>query len=567
MSGIFKRKNLLKKRKLSNLRAHSHLFLIVFLLLVQFGFYIFLCLKIVPYTKFMLLGNEVLSVCFVLFIVNSKGKNEFKLAWLLPVLALPIFGISMYFLTKHNTGWTRIKRKLAKTKKITNEHTKRVLAKNFLIQEKYARSKTKIENKQKLSKTLELSVPIKNEMLKQVQHDSKYSKIFDLETYTLSTEFFPSYEKNRTKYYPSGEAAFSDMLSELEKAEKFIFLDYFIIDVSEMWNRIFEILKEKAKQGVKIRVLFDSIGSINIASKSFCRFLRDNGIEAREFMPMIPVFNVGLNDRDHHKIMDIDGRICFTGGANLTDEYINRVHTRFAYWKDSVISVEGSSVISFTKLFLQIWHTQEKKVLSQKVEADARKYLTLNTETFDDAGIVLPYGDDGYNGEELAENVYRYILGRAKKYVHIITPYLILDNKFLSDLIFAAKRGIDIEILFPAHYDHFLTYCVGLRFVKMLVKNGIKVYFYEPGFIHSKNFTSDGDIGTVGSINLDYRSLYHHFECGLLLYKSETLKNIEADFEKTKAQCTLVTPKIFKERVTPARMVLGWVCRIFAPLM
>lgn len=567
MSGIFKRKNLLKKRKLSNLRAHSHLFLIVFLLLVQFGFYIFLCLKIVPYTKFMLLGNEVLSVCFVLFIVNSKGKNEFKLAWLLPVLALPIFGISMYFLTKHNTGWTRIKRKLAKTKKITNEHTKRVLAKNFSIQEKYARSKTKIENKRELSKSLELSVPIKNEMLKQVQHDSKYSKIFDLETYTLSTEFFPAYEKNRTKYYPSGEAAFPEMLSELEKAENFIFLDYFIIDVSEMWDRIFEILKEKAKQGVKIRVLFDSIGSINIASKSFCRFLKDNGIEAREFMPMIPVFNVGLNDRDHHKIMDIDGRICFTGGANLTDEYINRVHTRFAYWKDSVISVEGSAVISFTKLFLQIWHTQEKKVLSQKVGTDARKYLTLNTQTFDDAGIVLPYGDDGYNGEELAENVYRYILCRAKKYVHIITPYLILDNNFLSEMIFAAKRGIDVEILFPGHYDHFLTYCVGLRFVKILVKAGVKVYFYEPGFVHSKNFTSDDEIGTVGSINLDYRSLYHHFECGILLYKSETLKDVEADFQRTKEKCTLVTPEIFKKRVNRIRMILGWIARIFAPLM
>lgn len=533
MSGIFKQKNLLKKRKLSNLRAHSHLFLIVFLLLVQFGFYIFLCLKIVPYTKLMLLGNEVLSVCFVLFIVNSKGKNEFKLAWLLPVLALPIFGISMYFLTKHNTGWTRIKRKLSKTKKITNEHTKLVL------REKLAKKKTALDAE----------------------------NISDLEVYTLSTEFFPSFTKNRTKYYPSAEAAFPQMLSELEKAEKFIFLDYFIIDVSEMWNRIFEILKKKAKQGVKIRVLFDSIGSINIASKSFCRFLKDNGIEAREFMPMIPVFNVGLNDRDHHKVMDIDGRICFTGGANLTDEYINLAHPRFNYWKDSVISVEGSSVISFTKLFLQIWHTQEKKVLSQKVGADARKYLTVNTETFDDAGIVIPYGDDGYNGEELAENVYRYILCRAKKYVHIITPYLILDNNFLSEIIFAAKRGIDVEILFPAHYDHFLTYCVGLRFVKILIKNGIKVYFYEPGFIHSKNFTSDDEIGTVGSINLDYRSLYHHFECGILLYKTETLKDVEADFQRTKEKCTLVTPEIFKERVTPARMILGWVCRIFAPLM
>lgn len=527
MSEIFKRKNILKKRKLSNLRAHSHLFLIVFLLLVQFAFYIFLCLKILPYTKYVLVGNEIVSVIFVCFLVNSKGKNEFKLAWMLPVVAFPIFGISMYVLTKHNTGWTRIKRKLNKTKIITNQRAKSILGTR-----------------------------------------RRYEKdLADLENYTISTEYFPAFKNNRTKYYSSAESAFPFMLAELKKAKNFIFLDYFIIDVSQMWNEIFRILKEKAHEGVKIRVLFDSIGSINIASKSFCRFLEENGIEAREFMPMVPVFNVGLNDRDHHKIMDIDGRICFTGGANLTDEYINRVHTRFDYWKDSVISVEGSAVISFTKIFLQIWHTQERKVLSSKVGADARKFLTLSKETFDEEGVVLPYGDDGYNQEELAENVYRYILCRAKKYVHIITPYLILDNSFLSELIFAAKRGIDIEILFPAHYDHFLTYCVGLRFVKMLIKNGIKVYFYEPGFVHSKNFTSDDEIGTVGSINLDYRSLYHHFECGILLYKTPSLKDVEADFQKTKKQCTKITPEIFKKRVNPVKMILGWMAKIFAPLM
>lgn len=526
-----KRKNFLKKRKLSNLRAHSHLFLILFLLLVQFAFYIFLCLKIVPYTRFMFLGNEILGVIFVCFLVNSSGKNEFKLAWMLPVIALPIFGISMYFLTKHNTGWTRIKRKLIKTKKITNEQTRRVLSESQISR-----------------------LPADND-------------IKDLESYALTTEFFPAFTKNRTKYYSSAEEAFPFMLTELKKAQKFIFLDYFIIDISQMWDQIYSILKTKAEEGVLVRVLFDSIGSINIASKSFCRFLADNGIEAREFMPMIPVFNTGLNDRDHHKIMDIDGRICFTGGANLTDEYINLRHTRFAYWKDSVISVEGSAVISFTKIFLQIWHTQEKKVLSQKVGLDAKKFLTLNNQTFEEEGVVLPYADDGYNGEELAENVYRYILCRAKKYIHITTPYLVLDNNFLSELIFAARRGIEIEILFPAHYDHFLTYCVGLRFVKILIKNKIKVYFYEPGFIHAKNFVSDDEIGTVGSINLDYRSLYHHFECGVLLYESPTLKMIEDDFQKTKAKCTLVTPEIFKKRVNPVEMILGWMARIFAPLM
>lgn len=495
----------------------------------------------------MLAGNEILSVIFVCFIVNSSGKNEFKIAWMLPVIAFPIFGISMYFLTKHNTGWTRIKKKLIKTRKITDEYERRILRKN--------------------QNALVPPIDFKNSFRETSDKDFDAKDFSELEFYTASTEFFPAFKKNRTKYYPSAEAAFPFMLDELKKAQKFIFLDYFIIDVSLMWDRIFEILKEKAKNGVKIRVLFDSIGSINIASKSFCRFLEENGIESREFMPMIPVFNTGLNNRDHHKIMDIDGRICFTGGANLTDEYINLVQPRFNYWKDSVISVEGSAVISFTKLFLQIWHTQEKNVLSRKVGADAKKYLFDCNEIYNCAGTVIPYGDNGYNGEEFAENIYRYILWRAKKYVHITTPYLVLDNKFLGDLIFTAKRGVEVEIIFPAHYDHFLTYCVGLRFVKILIENGIKVYFYEPGFIHAKNFVSDGEIGTVGSINLDYRSLYHHFECGILLYKTETLNDIEDDFEKTKSQCTLLTPKIFKKRVKTSKMIIGWFCKIFAPLM
>ena len=357
------------------------------------------------------------------------------------------------------------------------------------------------------------------------------------------------------------------MLAELEKAENFIFLDYFIIDVSEMWNKIFKILKEKAKNGVKVRILFDSIGSINIASKSFVRFLAENNIEAREFMPMIPVFNTGLNNRDHHKIMDIDGRICFTGGANITDEYINLIQPRFAYWKDSVISVEGSSVISFTKLFLQIWHTQEKKIDERKVENECQKYLDVKFENFEDKGLVLPYGDDGYNTEELAENIYRYILCRSKKYVRITTPYLVLDNNFLSELIFTARRGVEVEIIFPGNFDHFLTYCVGLRYVKILIENGIKVYFYDKGFIHSKNFVGDGEIGTVGSINLDYRSLYHHFECGILLYKTDSLKDVEEDFEKTKAECVEITPEIFKKRVSIFRTALGCACKIFGPLL
>lgn len=584
-----KRRNLLKKRKLSKLRAHSHLFLISAILLVQLVYYIYICFRVTPYTKYMFAASETLSIIFIIFLSNSSGKNEFKLAWMFPVLVSPIFGISIYFLTKHNTGWTRIKKKLQKTRKITNENAQMIFEKNLRnadicgdeISEENCESGTEIAGNNELGKRERDSAArkssgnctgnsietIQNNSLQSDSLSKDFEEIRDLENYTISTELFPSFAQNRTRYFPSAEEAFPFMLAELEKAEKFIFLDYFIIDVSEMWNKIFAILKEKAKNGVKVRILFDSIGSINIASKSFVRFLAENRIEAREFMPMIPVFNTGLNNRDHHKIMDIDGRICFTGGANITDEYINLIQPRFAYWKDSVISVEGSSVISFTKLFLQIWHTQEKRIDEKKVENECQKYLDVKSEKFGEAGLVIPYGDDGYNTEELAENIYRYILCRSKKYVRITTPYLVLDNNFLSELIFTARRGVEVEIIFPGNFDHFLTYCVGLRYVKILIENGIKVYFYDRGFIHSKNFVGDGEIGTVGSINLDYRSLYHHFECGILLYKTESLKAVEDDFEKTKAECVEITPEIFRKRVSIFRTALGCVCKIFGPLL
>lgn len=574
-----KRRNLLKKRKLSKLRAHSHLFLISAILLVQLVYYIYICFRVTPYTKYMFAASETLSIIFIIFLSNSSGKNEFKLAWMFPVLVSPIFGISIYFLTKHNTGWTRIKKKLQKTRKITNENAQMIFEKNLRSADlcgdenvgENCGSGTETAGNGENEKSIEKnsitcdSIEKKSLTSDSIAHDLE--EIKDLENYTISTELFPAFAQNRTRYFPSAEEAFPFMLAELEKAENFIFLDYFIIDVSEMWNKIFAILKEKAKNGVKVRILFDSIGSINIASKSFVRFLAENNIEAREFMPMIPVFNTGLNNRDHHKIMDIDGRICFTGGANITDEYINLIQPRFAYWKDSVISVEGSSVISFTKLFLQIWHTQEKKIDENKVESECQKYLDVKPERFNETGLVLPYGDDGYNAEELAENIYRYILCRSKKYVRITTPYLVLDNNFLSELIFTARRGVEVEIIFPGNFDHFLTYCVGLRYVKILIENGIKVYFYDKGFIHSKNFVGDGEIGTVGSINLDYRSLYHHFECGILLFKTDSLKAVEDDFEKTKAECVEITPEIFRKRVSIFRTALGCACKIFGPLL
>ncbi len=519
----------LQKHKLSTILLYSRIILIAVLLLIQFAYYIYFCSWISPTSKYFLEVSVALSCGFTIFLVNCSQKNDFKLAWMLPVLLFPIAAILLYFLTRYNRGRRRIKKKLSQTKAVTNGH----------------------------------SVQLNREFTENALQ--KYPELYDIASYMERSERFPVFTDNRTEYYPSGEAAFPHMLEELKKAERFIFLDYFIIDIGVMWNRILNILAEKTAQGVQVRVLFDSIGSVSIASRRFRKTLKDLGIEVREFMPMLPVFNMSLNNRDHHKIMDIDGRVVFTGGVNLSDEYINLDHKRFPYWKDSVIRIEGAAAMPFTKIFLQIWHTQERKV--NGLEEDCTRYLQTTDKRFPDAGAVIPYADDDYNGQDLAENVYLYILGKAKRYVHIISPYLILDETMISALIFTAERNVDVRIVLPADYDHYIVHCVGLRFAKILLEHGVHIHLYPKGFIHSKIFISDGEMGSVGSVNMDYRSFYYHFENGAFLYKTSSIKQMEADFESVLSQSAELTLETYKERIPLFRRSLGWLCKIAAPLL
>lgn len=524
-----KRKIRLQKRKISTVLLYSRIVLIAVMLIIQLVYYIHFCLWISPNAEYFLTISIASSVLFTVYLVNTKQKTDFKMAWMLPVLLFPIATIPLYFLTRYNRGRRRIQIKIAETKAVTNRHTA---------------------------------------YLEREMGDStirEYPEIRDLAAYLRSEEHFPGFTQNRTDYYPSGEAAFPAMIEELKKAERFIFLDYFIIDIGSMWNRILNILAEKAAKGVQVRVLFDSIGSVSIASRRFRKTLSDLGIEVREFMPMIPVFNMSLNNRDHHKIMDIDGRVVFTGGVNLTDEYINLEHRRFAYWKDCVLRIEGSSAISFTKMFLQIWHTQERNVTG--LEADCAEFLQVHYKKFPVQGAVFPYADDDYNSQELAQNVYAYILGKAERYVHIVSPYLILDETMTNALIFAAERGIDVRIVIPAAYDHYIVHCVGMRFAKTLLQHGVRIYLYQNGFIHSKIFVADDTMGTIGSVNLDYRSFYYHFECGAFLYQTRTLADIEADFEKIRSESAELTLETYRKRIPRFRRAVGWLCKIAAPML
>lgn len=514
----------------------SRLIFVVFLLLIQFAIYLFISLKLQRYEVYFLGTSVVISIVFLLYLVNTPGKNEFKLAWILPVLVVPIAAIIFYFMYKYNQGGIWLKRKLKKLREGSNEY---LASENDEI---------------KIADTC--------------------PEVKDIAYYLYKYGTAPCYKDNETKYFSCGEDFFEDLIDELSKAKRFIFFEFFIVEPCQIMDRLLEILSQKVKEGVEVRLLFDSIGSISFSSNLLRYYFTSYGISSKVWLKFIPVFNTGLNNRDHRKIISIDNKVAFTGGINITDEYANIVQKRFNYWKDAGLKIKGPAVRSFTLMFLEQWNVQNRKnVACENFERFVEKKAVLenstkakNKKTVSKNELVIPYGDDAYNGEEIAENVYKYILNKAQKKVRIMTPYVIIDNSLFDDIVFTVSRGVEVEIIVPAFYDHFISFCVGRTYIKNLIEKGVKVFAYEKGFVHSKVMTADEKFGTVGSVNLDYRSFYHHFECGAFLYNTDSVKAAEKDFDETKKYCTEITIENYKNTKWYIRAV-GWLFRIVGPLL
>ena len=504
----------------------SRILIVVLLLLVQIALFMLPLYFWLPYVRNFFQVSIVISLLFCFYLVNSPGRNEFKIAWLIPVLILPFFGIALFFLFKKNLPGTHFSKRLKKIKDYSRP---------FL---------SDIETEKK---ALEI-----------------YPKVKDISNYLKNSAGFSTFTNTDTKYFSCGEDFFPVMLEDLKKAEKFIFVEYFVIEESLMWSKILEILVEKAKTGVEVFVLYDSLGSVALATHRYENFLRSKGLNAKIFSPFIPVYDTALNNRDHRKLIDIDGQIAYTGGLNISDEYINLNHKRFSYWKDAAIRIEGPAVRTFTVTFLQLWYLQAKK--SELNFSDFDRFVNVPRNQKDVGGIVIPYGNDAYSESDIAEDVYNYILSKSHDYVHIITPYFIIDNTLMNSMIFAARRGVEVSIIVPEKYDHFLTFCVGRKFIKQLIVNGVRVFAYKRGFVHSKIFVSDDKRATVGSINLDYRSLFHHFECGVYLYQNETVSEIEMDFQETLKYCKELTLAEYK-KIPLAIRLTGWIFKVFGPLL
>lgn len=503
------------------------IFVLAIALLIQFAVIIGMLIYFNDYFEYFYVFNMVIGIALAILIVNEDSNPAYKLAWVVPILALPLFGIVMYlFLSRNSFG------------SIEQRH----------------RVEIKDTERKSIERGIELYSKDTMEYLKNTDPDAALQV-----QYLKKNAYAIPYRNTDVKYYPVGDDFLPDFLNDLRSAKKFIFLEYFIICEGEMWSSILEILTEKVKEGVDVRIIYDDVGSIMKLPGGYEKELRKLGIKCRVFSPAAPVLSPRLNNRDHRKIAVIDGNIAYTGGINLSDEYANIV-TRFGHWKDNAVRLYGNAAFSFTVMFISMWDFWNSE--DMKLE----KFLPDIKNEPSAEGVVQPYSDSPLDNEPVGENVYMNIINRAKKYVYIMTPYLIIGNEVLSCIKNAAKSGVDVRIMTPAIPDKKFVHATTRSYYETLIESGVRIYEYTPGFLHSKTFVSDDSIATVGSFNLDFRSLYLHFECGALIYRSPAVLDIRKDFDETFKVCheiTLDECKKVKFITKVSRIIL----RTLAPLL
>lgn len=513
---------LLKKGQKGLVHAiFSRFGLVLVLLLLQFGALFSLLRWFGQLLPHYLGGTALVTAAMVIYLLNIDMDNSVRITWLVVVALAPVLGVPLFWYTKSELGHNALKRRLLELEGLTSAQ-----------------------------------LPQDEQAVRQLEAEDPGAA--SLARYLRGRGGgFPVYRNTETTYFPSGEAKFEEMLRQLETAQHYIFLEYFIVDEGLMWGRVLEVLVRKAAQGVDVRVLYDGMLEISTLPWDYPRRLEKLGIRCKAFAPIQPFLSTHYNYRDHRKILVIDGKVAFTGGVNLADEYINRKE-RFGHWKDTAILLRGEAVQSFTLMFLQMWNLTEKEPRWDEA--------LLPSPPVEAEGYVMPYCDCPLDDYKVGESVYMDILNRAKDYVHIMTPYLILDNEMETALKFAAQRGVDVKLILPGIPDKKAAYALAKSHYQYLTAAGVKLYEYTPGFVHAKIFASDDVKAVVGTINLDYRSLYHHFECAAYLYGGPTVGDVERDFQRTLEQCRRVTPETIRHEKLGYKLG-GSLMKLVAPLL
>ena len=467
---------------------------------------------------------RVFSIVLVIHIINKKENPAFMISWLILILGWPVFGSLLYLFVEVQPANYWINKRLNKMHIDTQHYWKQ----DEQVTENLAKEST------------------------EMPHLSKY---------VYERGGFPTWQNTRAKYFPGGQEKFEELLIQLEKAERFIFMEYFIVDKGYMWDTVREVLIRKAAEGVEVRMMYDGTCSFSLLPYHYPKRLEEVGIKCHMFAPVVPALSTHQNNRDHRKIVVIDGKVAFTGGVNLADEYIGRKE-RFGTWKDAAIMIEGDAVRSFTLMFLEMWNVEkhwEKESFDTYLDVEQVKLPGTG-------GFVIPYGDSPLDHEQVGESVYIDILYTAKDYVHIMTPYLILDHDMITALTYAAKRGVEVIIIMPHIPDKWYAFMLAKTYYEELLNAGVQIYEFTEGFVHAKVFTSDDRKAVVGSINLDYRSLYLHFECAVYLYRNAAISSVEMDFQETLKKCQKIRVEDVRNRPLRNR-VAGKVLRLLAPLM
>ncbi len=514
---------LIKKRPKGVLRIiFSRFMFITLLILLQLGILFLLYLQFEEHVAKINVFLIIFSIGMVIYLYNSRMDSTSKLTWMMLIGLFPVPGALFLGFTRLDLGSRNLKRAVLSMRELTRD-----------------------------------KIPQDPKIIEKLEEDG--GDMEDLHHFISKTGNYPVYENTDVKYFPDGQEFFESVIEELEKATDYVYMEYFIISEGYMWGRVLDILSRKVKEGVDVRVMYDGMCEIGLLPSDYTERMKKIGIECREFSKIYPFLSTQYNYRDHRKILVIDGRVAYTGGINFADEYIN-LKPRFGHWKDVAIRLEGDAVVSFTQMFLELWNLYYKEPSFEKVD----KYVPSPVK--DAAGFVLPFADSPLDGYQVGEAVFLDTLGRSKNYVHIMTPYLIIDDTMKNALRLAALRGVDVKLMLPGIPDKKPAYAIAKSHYSELLDAGVKIYEYSPGFVHAKVLVSDDIKAMVGSINLDYRSLYHHFECAAYMYKCSVISDIEKDFDETLKKCRRVTYETIKYEKIEYKLAAK-LLKFVAPLM
>ncbi len=503
---------------------YSNKFFALLMLLIQIAVFIAMFIWISDYSKVLIGLTTLLSAVMIVLEVNRDEEPTFKMTWITLIAIVPVFGVLFYLFTRTRTI----------TRNISDDyHSAQDINKKYMT--------------------------AGEDVMKQLALESRREYAFA--SYLSRYGGSPVYSNTSVQYYSIGERMFEDIKRELQKAEKFIFMEFFIINyTSRMWREILEILRQKAKAGVEVRIIYDAMGCVTTLPRHYDETLARYGIKCRVFSPIVPLMSTHQNNRDHRKIIVVDGETSFCGGINIADEYINE-KIRFGHWKDTGFMLRGAAVAGFTSMFLNMWN-----IYGADTE-DGGKYITASAENrAGEEGFIVPFGDTPLDNIYIGKRAYIHNLDNASDYVYIMTPYLVIDDEMYESMKYAAQRGVDVKIIMPHIPDKPYAFYLARTYYKALIKEGISIYEYTPGFVHAKMSVSDGRRAIVGTINHDYRSLYLHYECAAYMLDTPAVIDIERDFKDTLSKCSKITLDDIKHFNIFTR-IIGHVTRLLAPLL